>query len=86
VRMARNGTYMSMTNEFQDNHGLDWDGLGSPSEEQQDTHVYNTTTTQGQKKPRIKNFCEMKDVALVRAWLHTSMDVIPDINKERGGF
>jgi hypothetical protein len=53
VRMARNGTYMSMTNEFQDNHGLDWDGLGSPSEEQQDTHVYNTTTTQGQKKPRI---------------------------------
>jgi hypothetical protein len=85
VRMARNGTYMSMTNEFQDNHGLDWDGLGSPSEEQQDTHVYNTTTTQGQKKPR-KNFCEMEDVALVRAWLHTSMDVIPGINQERGGF
>jgi hypothetical protein len=75
-----------MTNEFQDNHGLDWDGLGSPSEEQQDTHVYNTTTTQGQKKPRIKNFCEMEDVALVRAWLHTSMDVIPGINQERGGF
>jgi hypothetical protein len=43
--MARNGTYMSMMNEFQDNYGLDWDGLGSPPEEQQDTHVYNTTTT-----------------------------------------
>jgi hypothetical protein len=70
---------MSMMNEFQDNHGLDWDGLGSPPE-QQDTNVYNITMTQGQKKPRIKNFCEMKDVALVRAWLHTSMDAIPGIN------
>jgi hypothetical protein len=42
--------------------------------------VYNTPTTQGQKKPRNKNFCEMEDVALIRAWLRTSMDAIPGIN------
>jgi hypothetical protein len=79
-------TYMGMMNEFQDSHGLDWDGLGSPPEEQQDTNVFNTPTTQGQKKSRNKNFCEVEDVALVRAWLHTSMDVIPGINHKRGGF
>jgi hypothetical protein len=47
-------------NEFQENYGVNWDNLGSPPEEQQDTQVYNTPTTQGQKKPRNKNFCEVK--------------------------
>jgi hypothetical protein len=42
--------------------------------------------TQGQKKPRNKNFCEVEDVALVRAWLHTSIDAILEINQKRGGF
>jgi hypothetical protein len=28
----------------------------------------------------------VKDVALVKSWLHTSMDAIPDINQKRGGF
>jgi hypothetical protein len=39
--------------------------------------VFNTPTTQGKKKPRNKNFCEVEDVSLVKAWLHTSMDAIP---------
>jgi hypothetical protein len=34
VRMVEDGTYMSMMNEFQDIHGLDWDGLDNPLEEQ----------------------------------------------------
>jgi hypothetical protein len=54
--------------------------------EQQDTQVYNTSTTQGQKKPRNKNFCELEVVALVWAWLHTSIDAIPGINQKQGGF
>jgi hypothetical protein len=42
--MAGGGTYMGMMNEFQENHGLDWDGLGNPPEQQQDTQMYNTPT------------------------------------------
>jgi hypothetical protein len=84
--MAGDGTYMGMMNEFQENHGVEWDGLGSPLEEQQDTQVYNTPMTQGQKKPRNKNFCEVEDVALVRAWLNTSIDAISGINQKRDGF
>jgi hypothetical protein len=71
-----------MMNEFKENHGLDWDGLGSLAEEQQDTQVYNTPTAQGQKKPRNKNFYEVEDVALVRAWLRTCIDAISRINKK----
>jgi hypothetical protein len=51
--MAGDDTFMGMMNEIQDNHGLDWDGLGSTFEEQQDTHVFTTPMTQGQKKVRI---------------------------------
>jgi hypothetical protein len=40
--MAGDGTYIGMMNESQENHGLDWDGVGSPPEEQQDTQVYKT--------------------------------------------
>jgi hypothetical protein len=86
VRMMGDGTYIGMMNEFQENQGVDWDGLGRPLEEQQDTQVYTTPTTQGQKKPRNKNFCEMEVVALVRAWLHTSIDAIPRINQKHGDF
>jgi hypothetical protein len=77
---------MGMMNESQENHGLDWDGVGSPHEEQEHTHVYNTPTTQGQKKPRNKNFCEVEDVTLVWAWLHISIDAISGINQKWGGF
>jgi hypothetical protein len=34
VRMIGDGTYIGMINEFQDSHGLDWDGLVNPLEEQ----------------------------------------------------
>jgi hypothetical protein len=30
MRMARDGTFMGMMNESQENHGLDWDGVGNP--------------------------------------------------------
>jgi hypothetical protein len=78
--MAGDGIYKGMMNESQKNHGLDWDGVVNPPKEQQDTQVYNTPMTQGQKKPRNKNFCEVEDIALVWAWLHTSIDAIPGIN------
>jgi hypothetical protein len=61
--MAGDGTYKGMMNESQENHGLDWDGVVNPPKEQQDTQVYNTPMTQGQKKPRNKNFCEVEDIA-----------------------
>jgi hypothetical protein len=48
--------------------------------------VYITPTSQGQKKVRNKNFSEVEDIALVRAWLHTSIDAIPGINHKRSGF
>jgi hypothetical protein len=86
VRMVTDGTYMGMMNETLGNNGIDWDGLGSPPEEQQYIHVYTTPTAQANKKARNKNFCEVEDVALVRVWLDTSIDAIPGINKKRGGF
>jgi hypothetical protein len=52
VRMATDGTYMGMMNETLGNNGIDWDGLGSPPEEEQDIHVYTTPTTQANKKAR----------------------------------
>jgi hypothetical protein len=39
-----------MMNETLSNNGLDWDGFDSLPEEQQDTTVYTTPTTQGNKK------------------------------------
>jgi hypothetical protein len=33
LTMAGDATFMGMMNEIQDNHGLDWDGLGSTFEE-----------------------------------------------------
>jgi hypothetical protein len=47
VRMVGDGTFMGMMNESQENHGLNWDGVGSPPEEQQHIEVYNTPMTQG---------------------------------------
>jgi hypothetical protein len=32
--MAGDETFMGMMNEYQENHGLDWDGVGNPLEEQ----------------------------------------------------
>jgi hypothetical protein len=32
--MAADGNYMAMLNETMGNNGQDWDGLGSPPEEQ----------------------------------------------------
>jgi hypothetical protein len=50
--MVTDGTYMGMMNETLGNNGIDWDGLGSPPEEEQDIHVYTTPTTQANKKAR----------------------------------
>jgi hypothetical protein len=83
--MVVDGTYMGMMNETLGNNGLEWDGLGSPPKEQQDTPFYTTTTTQGNKKARNKNFCEAEDVVLVKVWLDTSIDAIPATNK-KGAF
>jgi hypothetical protein len=70
-----------MMNETLSNNGLDWDGFDSLPEEQQDTTVYTTPTTQGNKEAtreiriwnkkgtRNKNFSEVDDVVLIRAWL-----------------
>jgi hypothetical protein len=56
VRMVGNETYMDMMNKSQENHGLDWDSVGSSPEEQQSTQVYNTPTTQGQKNQETRMF------------------------------
>jgi hypothetical protein len=39
-----------------------------------------------QTRKQDKNFCEVEDVALVKACLDTSIDAIPGINKKRGVF
>ncbi|PUZ75104.1 hypothetical protein GQ55_1G122400 [Panicum hallii var. hallii] len=69
--MAGDSTFTSLLNETLGNNGQEWNGLGSPPEEQQDTPFYTTPSTQGSKKARNKNFCESEDVVLVRAWLGT---------------
>jgi hypothetical protein len=78
--MAGDSTFTSLLNETLGNNGQEWNGLGSPPEEQQDTPFYTTPSTQGSKKARNKNFCESEDIVLVRAWLGTSTDAIPGTN------
>jgi hypothetical protein len=77
---------MGMMNETLGNNGLDWNGLGSPPEEQQDTPVYTTPTTQGNNKARNTNFCEVEDVALARGWLDTSIDAIQTTTTNNQAF
>jgi hypothetical protein len=84
--MAVDGTYMAMLNETLGNNGQEWDGFGSPPEEQQDTPFCTTPNTQRSKKVRNKNFCESEDVVFVRAWLETSIDAITGTNQKKCAF
>jgi hypothetical protein len=47
---------MAMLNEDVGNSGQEWDGFGSPTEEQQDTPFYTTPNTQGSKKVKKQEF------------------------------
>ncbi|PAN14142.1 hypothetical protein PAHAL_2G387000 [Panicum hallii] len=71
--MAGDSTFMSLLNETPGNNGQEWNGLGSPPEEQQDTPFYTTPSTQGSKKARNKN-------------LFFFTDAIPGTNQKKSAF
>ena len=80
--MEGQGYFMSLMNQSPGNAGMEWDGTGSPPEEQPEP----TPTTKGSTKSRNKNFSENEDILLVKAWLNTSTDPIPGTNQKRAAY